>query len=100
MIAARCATSACHSAADKSQGLDLESPDLAARLVGVAATASGLLLIDPAAPQNSVVYTKLTATPPYGSRMPLARTALDDATIACLLAWVAKSSAGGADAGN
>jgi hypothetical protein len=100
VIAARCATSGCHSAADKAQGLDLQSPDLAARLVGVAATeTTGFLLIDPAAPENSAVYAKLTAAPPYGARMPLGRTALDDATLACVLAWVGNPNNAGDDAG-
>ncbi len=99
VLAARCATSGCHSAADKSQGLDLESPNVAARLVGVAAGAGPGLLIDPSAPSRSVVYTKLSASPPYGARMPFARTVLDDETTACVLAWVASLGERDDDAG-
>ena len=87
------------SAAAKSQNLDLQSPGVAARLVGVAASGGGLL-IDPTDPSQSVVYTKLTATPPFGSRMPLGMVPLDDAMLACVLSWVSQQmgSAGGDDA--
>jgi hypothetical protein len=46
------------------------------------------LLVDPSNPTMSVVYTKLTATPPFGARMPFGQTPLDDATIACVLQWI------------
>jgi hypothetical protein len=82
-----CAGAGCHSSRDKAQGLDLQSPNLAARLVGAAATEGSGLLIDPAAPSSSVLYTKLTATPPFGARMPLG-AALDGTTTGCVLAWV------------
>ena len=36
----------------------------------------------------SVIYTKLTAFPPFGARMPFSETPLDDATIACVLQWI------------
>jgi hypothetical protein len=96
-----CATAGCHTAADKIQGLDLQSPDAASRLVGACARGGGLL-VDPANPSDSVVYTKLTFTPPFGSRMPLGKPPLDDATTACVLAWISAQNAStspcGADA--
>jgi hypothetical protein len=36
----------------------------------------------------SIVYAKVTFTPPFGSRMPLGKPPLDDPTIACVLAWI------------
>jgi hypothetical protein len=68
--------------------LDLQSPDVLSRLVGVKTTEGTGLLIDPADPKMSVLYTKLTSVPPFGSRMPLASTPLTDTMLACVLAWV------------
>ena len=69
------------------QGLDLESPGVQSRLVGMCAQGGGLL-IDPAEPSRSVLYEKLTPTPPFGARMPLGKAPLDPVTLACVLAWV------------
>ena len=79
-----CATAGCHAAANPQSGLDLASPNVATRLVGVPA-ASGGFLVDPAHPEQSVIYRKLKAGAP-GARMPIG-TPLDDATIACVLSW-------------
>jgi hypothetical protein len=91
-----CATANCHSTADKMQGLDLQSPNVASRLVGVSSTEGPGLLIDPSNPQASVIYTKLTASPPFGVRMPFSQPPLADATTACVLAWVTAQVDGGA----
>jgi hypothetical protein len=87
LLAQSCGIAGCHDATTKAEALDLASPDVAARLVGVLAVEGNGLLIDPASPGASVVYTKLTATPPFGGRMPTG-TPLDDATIQCVLSWV------------
>jgi hypothetical protein len=81
-----CAASGCHAAQDPAQGLDLASPNLTARLVGVRGRA-GAFLVDPTAPEQSLLYTKTTvsAAPP---RMPSGAPPLDDGTVACVLAWV------------
>ncbi len=89
------ACAACHSAALEQGGLDLQSPDVAARLVGVTAQGGGLL-VDLAHPATSVLYTKLTPMPPFGARMPLVGPPLDDATMACVLTWISQQ---GGDAG-
>jgi hypothetical protein len=96
-----CSTSGCHSAVDKMLGLDLQSPDVASRLVGVNAMGGPGLLVDPSSPSTSILYTKLTATPPFGARMPFAEAPLPDATIACVLQWITLqvSDAGSEDAG-
>jgi hypothetical protein len=83
-----CTSAGCHNAQDKAQGLDLQSPDVETRLVGVPAREGPGLLIDSSAPSSSVLYTKLTSRPPFGARMPLTGV-LDDPTIACILAWIA-----------
>jgi hypothetical protein len=84
------ATAGCHSATDKQLGLDLQSANVASRLVGIKAMGGGGVdyLVDPTNPSKSVIYTKLTAFPPFGARMPFSETPLDDATIACVLQWI------------
>jgi predicted CxxxxCH...CXXCH cytochrome family protein len=101
LFAQTCTASSCHSASYKAQGLDLQSPNLGTRLAGVAATevAGSGLLINPTAPSQSVLYEKLTANPPYGGRMPLAGTPLDDATMACVLTWITQQASSGAGSG-
>jgi hypothetical protein len=115
LFATTCAKSGCHSSTDRAQQLDLESPDVASRLVGISATEGVGLLIDPSNPAMSVLYTKLTMVPPFGSRMPLGGAPVDDATLSCVLAWITAngedasvsddgstgggSESGGADAG-
>jgi hypothetical protein len=87
VFATICAAAGCHSATDMVQGVDLQSPNVASRLVGVCARGGGFL-VDPSHPSQSVVYAKLTIAPPFGSRMPLGKPTLDAATLACVLAWV------------
>jgi hypothetical protein len=94
-----CGTSGCHDATTKAEGLDLWSPGVASRLVGVAASEGVGLLIDPSAPSKSVVYTKLLPAPPFGARMPTGGK-LDDATIQCVLAWVTTEASTGSPTGD
>jgi hypothetical protein len=86
-----CTSAGCHNAQDKEQGLDLQSPDVAARLINVSSSEGAGLLIDPAAPASSVLYTKLTPNPPFGAQMPT-KGALDGATIACDLSWITEEA--------
>ena len=81
-FAATCTSSTCHSSSNKAQGLDLQSPDVASRLVGISATEGPGLLIDPSSPTNSVVYLKLSSNPPFGAQMPLAGQPLDPSMLA------------------
>jgi len=87
-FAATCTTSKCHNASDQAQGLDLQSPDVASRLVSVMATEGPGVLIDPSAPSASVLYRKLTASPPFGAQMPLGQKPLSGAMAACVLDWI------------
>jgi hypothetical protein len=62
------------------------------RLSGKEAAGGPGVLIDPTTPAASVLYTKLTATPPFGARMPLVGAPLGDGDIACVLSWIESST--------
>jgi hypothetical protein len=83
-----CATASCHSATTQQASLDLESPGLPARLLGKKCVGGPGFLIDPTNPDQSVIYTKVTATPPFNFQMPLGGSALDDDQVACIKSWV------------
>ncbi len=101
LLAQTCGAVGCHDSTTRAEGLDLASADVASRLVGVPASEGAGLLIDPASPAKSVIYTKLLASPPFGARMPTVM-ALDQATILCVLEWVTAEVSGGtvADGGS
>jgi len=84
-----CGGTSCHGSQAPQQDLDLVSPGLASRVVGVAAKGCSVMLADPADPEGSLIYQKLSPTPPCGSPMPLARPPLSRADAACVLAWIA-----------
>jgi hypothetical protein len=98
-----CATStACHVAANSSPtsvvfGLDLVSPNVASRLVGVKSgepsAPPGTLLINPGNPSQSAIYTKLSMSAPYGLPMPFGMPSLDAATQMCILQYAMKAAA-------
>ena len=95
-----CAASGCHSAVNPAGQLDLESPDVASRLVDK--PANGLCsgtLADPLNPTKSVLYLKLTSAPPCGSRMPLGATPLADSEMACVKSWIAEQMIPGTGGG-
>jgi len=96
LLATTCATVGCHTADMPSVGLDLESADVPGRLAGKHATGGPGVLVDAQDPASSVLYTKVTTAPPFGGRMPLNHAPLDDATVACVLAWLEASADGGA----
>ena len=85
----QCGDGGCHGELSPQQGLDLVSPGVASRVVGVAAKGCTATLADPSNPQSSFLYQKLAPKPPCGSQMPLARTPLSTADAACLLDWIA-----------
>jgi hypothetical protein len=84
-----CGGTGCHGAMAPQQGLDLVSPGVAARVVGVSGTGCTGTLAAPADPANSLLYTKLATSPSCGAQMPLARPPLSSADAACILAWIA-----------
>jgi hypothetical protein len=85
LLAQKCATAGCHSSTAPADGLDLSSPNVGARLVGVAAKSGGLL-VDPSAPTQSVMFQRIQPT--AAGRMPVSGDPLDDATIACFRTWI------------
>lgn len=93
-----CGGTGCHGARAPQQGLDLESPGVAQRVLSVRSTGCMGVLADPQAPESSVLYSKLLDTPSCGSRMPLARPPLSAADTECVRAWI-RSLGGAADGG-
>ncbi len=83
-----CNTSSCHSARAQQGNLDLESRGLPHRLVNVAASGGPGLLINSGDPDLSVLYTKVSGTPPFKFQMPLGRPPLGPDELACLQQWV------------
>lgn len=84
-----CGGTGCHGAAASQQGLDLVSPGVAARLVGVSGTTCLQTLVDPQNPEASLLYQKLLPLPACGAQMPLARPPLSSADLACVRDWIA-----------
>jgi hypothetical protein len=98
LFAPTCGRAGCHAAQTPAAGLDLASPQPATRMIAHQASGGPGLLIDPIQPDNSVLLLKVSSTPPFGSRMPLASTPLDAPTISCLHDWViAQLPSSGAD---
>jgi hypothetical protein len=89
LFAQRCATSGCHDARTQLINLDLQSPGVAARLIGQSAAAcGGRTLADPNDPDRSALLLKLRASPPCGDRMPLGAPAFTAAETACVRGWI------------
>lgn len=86
----RCATSSCHDAEMPIGGLDLTNDSgLVMRIRDIDATGQGCTgkLFDSAAPEASLMYTKLTA-PTCGSKMPIGGNPLTEQEIGCMLTWL------------
>jgi len=64
------------------------------RLSGKQAMGGPGLLLDPSSATASVLYTKLTTTPPFGARMPLVGAPFSDADLACTLSWIQTATKG------
>jgi hypothetical protein len=89
IFAPNCGGSACHGSDAPQQDLDLVSPGVPSRVVGVGGKGCSVPLADPADPEGSLIYQKLLPNPPCGGQMPLARPPLGRADVACVLAWIA-----------
>ncbi len=89
VFAPSCGDTGCHGAVGSQMGLDLVSPDLASRVVGVSGKGCASVLADPQNPEQSLLYTKLKPQQTCGAQMPLARPPLSDEDAACVLAWIA-----------
>lgn len=96
MFTERCGGAICHGAgAEPAGGLDLESPGLAERMVGVPAEeCSGWVRIDPDDPDASFLIAKLEGPPPgCGERMPFVGH-LTPNEITCVRDWIVSVSGG------
>ena len=87
-----CGGGGCHGTQAPQNGLDLESPGVAARVVGVAAQSCQGLLADPGNPESSILYTKLFPDVTCGGQMPLGRPGLAQAKIDCIASWIAEQA--------
>src|SRR5450755_4078617 len=65
ILHAKCGTAGCHATTGAAAGLDLQLPDILGRLAGKAPTGGPGVLIVKGDPASSVLYQKLTATPPF-----------------------------------
>jgi hypothetical protein len=94
-FAQSCTMGSCHGDMNPAAKLDLKSPDLGKRVAGQPATfCAGGVLANPDDPESSVLFGKLTDSPPCGAPMPLGGTALDDTQLDCVLEWIATLEAG------
>jgi hypothetical protein len=95
LLVPKCATAGCHTTMDRVSGLDLESPNLGSRLIGVRASMTGscanrsLVTINGATVEG-VLLGKLTDPAVCGLRMPIGRGTVPLTTqeIACLAAYL------------
>lgn len=94
ILAAKCGGTGCHGTKNPQNGLDLESPGVAARVVGVASKLCPGILAKPSDPESSIIYTKLLETNGCNARMPLARPPLSQKEIDCVKAWIGKQGSG------
>ncbi len=92
-----CGLSNCHAAYESTYGLDLQSGNVAERLVGIeASSCSGHALIDPQNPSQSFLLERLSEEPDCDGmmvgRMPQGGS-LTPEQIACVAAWVEEVAA-------
>jgi hypothetical protein len=83
-----CALPACHASADAAGGLDLETADLVGQLIGQpAGTCDGWIRVVPGAPNESLLYNKVTGPAACGNLMP-PPGGLPPEQAACLGTWI------------
>jgi hypothetical protein len=88
MFVSKCGT--CHGSDAPAADLDLVSPGLVMRVVGIRSTTEyceGQMLVDTAEPEH-LILSKLTGDPVCGARMPLGGAALAAADIECVRRWI------------
>ena len=94
ILTPKCGGTGCHGPKAPQNGLDLESPDVASRVVGVASKLCSGTLAKPSDPANSVIYTKLLDTNVCGLPMPFNRPALSLKEIECIKTWIGNQGSG------
>ncbi len=80
-----CLNSGCHGNGSSTGGFSFGSASYNA-VMSASGTNGSLIIAGNAASSN--FYLKLTATPPFGSRMPLGRTALSTTELDKIKAWI------------
>jgi hypothetical protein len=95
-----CNDAICHDSDQPAGGLDLDSPDVLSRLLGVRGTECvQRLRIDPGDPGRSLLLEKLESiAPECGDRMPLG-SPLPANVVDCVRQWVDLVTEGAGDAG-
>ncbi|MDP3276625.1 MAG: hypothetical protein Q8Q09_15615 [Deltaproteobacteria bacterium] len=89
LVRPRCATSGCHDRGDRAGGLDLQSPNIASRLVDQpSSSCSGRLLVNRASLGESHMLAKVSSDPGCGRQMPLGAPALSVSEVACIRSWI------------
>lgn len=85
----RCGLGDCHDAEAPAGDLDLVSPGVETRVVGMEASGGPGTLVDPAAPEESILWQKVTEdNPPFGTRMPQVGSRLSGFERQCILEWI------------
>jgi hypothetical protein len=79
---------ACHGATSPEANLDLESDDVAGRLVDAPGEHCAGTLIVPGDPEGSLLYAKLVPPVECGSLMPLGPTPLEAEIVDCIALWI------------
>ena len=89
LLKTKCGNAGCHGAASPAAKLDLASEGVATRLKDAPASSacSGYSQINSTDPSKSLIYLKVTDTPPCEPRMPIGAP-LSNEEQACLLAWL------------
>jgi hypothetical protein len=92
-----CSSVGCHTGDHPAQGLDLASPGVEERLIGVTPTGAGCsgVLVDPKNPAQSLLYLKLTELPPCGVPMPFGGKRLGARDLECVRSWIASLAGDG-----
>jgi hypothetical protein len=84
-----CGGGICHSDGESTAaGLDLTSPGVEQRVSNVAGAGCMGILADPANPEGSLLYTKVSDAPTCGTRMPLNGDPLTEDQLSCMRDWI------------
>lgn len=85
----RCGNSDCHDAEAPAGDLDLVSAGVETRLIGQESAGGPGTLVDPNAPDESILWLKITQdTPPFGTRMPQVGGNLSSYERQCIYEWI------------
>jgi hypothetical protein len=97
-----CGAAGCHSGPTPATKLNLVLPGVDKRLVNQPSVeCTPGLLVDTADPTASIMYQKLTTSPPCGSQMPLTGAKMTTSELQCFVGWIEalRSEAGQAGGG-